>query len=181
MEKKKSIKRPEIADFFSREHNKLVNFVRKRITDGANRDAEDIIQDVAVKLYDMPDLNVPVEKLSSYIYTAVRNRITDIFRTRKEHLSLDEIDGSAEFLLSNVIGEVYNPEIPDFKEKLYKAIDALSDDERAVIIATEFEDFGFNELAQEWDIPMGTLLSRKKRALDKIRSILIKGGVKDEL
>jgi RNA polymerase sigma-70 factor (ECF subfamily) len=174
MEKEQSIKRPAIAGFLAGEYNKLVNFVRKRIADGSDRDAEDIIQDVIVKLYEASDFNVPAEKLTSYIYTAVRNKIIDVFRTRKDHLSLDDPDHSMEFALAQVIQDAPADDSSDMKEKVYMAIDTLSEDERAVVIATEFDDISFKELAEEWETPIGTLLSRKKRALDKIKTILIK-------
>ena len=40
-----------VADFFRTEHKKLVSYVRCRIDDAADRDAEDIVQDVICLLY----------------------------------------------------------------------------------------------------------------------------------
>jgi DNA-directed RNA polymerase specialized sigma24 family protein len=57
-------------------------------------------------------------------------------------------------------------------ELIFKAMDELSVGERAVILATEFEGKSFKDLAEEWEIPLGTLLARKSRALDKIRKQL---------
>ena len=47
--------------------------------------------------------------------------------------------------------------------------------QKAIVIETEFEGRSFRELADEWNIPIGTLLARKSRALQKIRKELEKG------
>ena len=56
---------------------------------------------------------------------------------------------------------------------LFAAIELLNEDEKAVIFETEFEGRSFKELSTVWDIPMGTLLARKSRALEKLRQMLV--------
>jgi len=57
-------------------------------------------------------------------------------------------------------------------EEVFAALDALSPDEKAVILETELEGRSFKDLAGEWGIPVGTLLARKSRGLEKIRKQL---------
>jgi DNA-directed RNA polymerase specialized sigma24 family protein len=57
-------------------------------------------------------------------------------------------------------------------DDVFAAIEELSAEEKAVILATEMEGRTFKELAEDWGIPLGTLLARKSRALDKIRNQL---------
>jgi RNA polymerase sigma-70 factor (ECF subfamily) len=57
-------------------------------------------------------------------------------------------------------------------EMLKEAISQLRPDEQAVIIATEFENQTYEDLSEDWDIPIGTLMSRKHRALSKLQKIL---------
>jgi RNA polymerase sigma factor (sigma-70 family) len=57
-------------------------------------------------------------------------------------------------------------------EDVFAAMEDLSAKEKAVILATEMEGRTFKELAEEWRIPLGTLLARKSRALEKIRKQL---------
>jgi DNA-directed RNA polymerase specialized sigma24 family protein len=64
--------------------------------------------------------------------------------------------------------------IEDLSAYIYRAlrnkvIDSLSPEQKAVLIATEFEGRTFCELSEEWQIPIGTLLARKSRALFRIR------------
>jgi RNA polymerase sigma-70 factor (ECF subfamily) len=136
------------------------------IDDAADRDAEDIVQDVMLGLFDKADITLPIENLSAYIYRALRNRVTDMFRRKRDLASL------AELVHESVEDAADALENKELKESVVRAIDNLNDEQRAVVIATEFEDRSFRELSEEWEIPIGTLLARKSRALQKIKSEL---------
>ena len=41
-----------------------------------------------------------------------------------------------------------------------------------LILATSFENRTYEELSRQWNVPLGTLLSRKHRALSKMNKIL---------
>jgi RNA polymerase sigma factor (sigma-70 family) len=155
-----------LGEFFLTEYNRLIRFVRRRIDDAADRDAEDIVQDVMLNLFEKADITAPIENLSAYIYQALRNRMTDMFRKRKEDTSLREL----------VQPSPDDPERAfqrkELKGKIYDAIDKLNDEQRAVVIATEFENRSFRELSEEWRVPIGTLLARKSRAVQKIKKEL---------
>jgi RNA polymerase sigma-70 factor (ECF subfamily) len=156
----------KIADFFQREYRSMVRYVRSRIDDAADRDAEDIVQDVIVNIFDKADMTIPVEKLAAYVYQSLRNRIVDMFRKRKEMSTLWEVVQEAG---QDVEKEAEKKEMLD---QVFEAIGYLSEDERAVVIAHEFEERPFRELSDEWDVPVGTLLARKSRALQKIKRAL---------
>ena len=155
-----------ISEYFHREYRKLVNYVRHRIADAADRDAEDVVMDVILNIFDKADISAPIDNLSAYIYQALRNRITDLFRSRRDLTSLKEIVQESKEDTVNLL------EQKQVHEDLYNALDDLSDDQRAVLIATEFEGRPFKELAEDWQVPIGTLLARKSRALQKIKQIL---------
>jgi RNA polymerase sigma factor (sigma-70 family) len=89
----------------------------------------------------------------------------------------NEILTNTELKLSDVLHDIrYDTfsevEKNEIREKLFKAIDSLKNEEKALIIATEFEGESFKELSEKWDEPLGTLLSRKSRALNKLKKIL---------
>jgi len=156
----------KIQEFFRTEYTRWVRFVRRLIDDAADRDAEDIVQDVMLGIFDKADITIPIENLSAYIYRALRNRVTDMFRRKKDLASL------AELVCESVEDAANALERKELRETVVKAIDNLSDEQRAVVIATEFEDRSFRELSEEWEIPIGTLLARKSRALQKIKGEL---------
>ena len=155
-----------LGEFLRQEREALVGYVRRRIDDAADHEAEDIVQDVVVHLFDRADPSVPIQNLAAYIYRALRNRIVDYFRRRRETLALQEA----------VLASGQNPALEIEKEEIledvFAAMEELSSEEKAVILATEMEGRTFKELAEEWGIPLGTLLARKSRALEKIRKQL---------
>jgi RNA polymerase sigma factor (sigma-70 family) len=59
---------------------------------------------------------------------------------------------------------------------MFDAIEDLPEAQREVLVATELEGRSFKELADEWNIPIGTLLARKHRAIRALRETLT-GGV----
>lgn len=155
-----------LAEFLRQEREALVGYVRRRIEDAADHEAEDIVQDVVVHLFDRADPSIPIQNLAAYIYRALRNRIVDYFRRRRETVALQEsISDSGQ----NLALEIEREEI---LEDVFAAMEELSTEEKAVILATEMEGRTFKELAEEWGIPLGTLLARKSRALEKIRKQL---------
>jgi RNA polymerase sigma factor (sigma-70 family) len=155
-----------IVKFFRTEYKKWVGYVRRLIDDTAERDAEDVVQDVILHIFDRADIGAPIENLSAYIYQSLRNRVVDLLRKRKDMLSLSNM------ILASSMDTASEFEKRELQEKIYQAMDYLNDEERAVVIATEFDGGSFRELSDAWGVPIGTLLARKSRALKKIRQKL---------
>ena len=168
--------RPKLVEFFRSEYGRLVGYVRRMIDDVAERDGEDIVQDVMLNAFNLADLNAPIENVSAYLYQSLRNRVVDYLRKRKsgtrslEELVLEESD----LKLGDLLYDADNNPVVEFERRemlhfLFEAIEALNEEQRAVLIETELEGRTFKELAKEWGVPVGTLLARKSRALAKIR------------
>ena len=143
-------------------------------------DGEDIVQEVMTNIFNMADVTITIENLAAYLYRSLRNRVIDYLRKKRpDIISLDQelFDGS-DLSLSDLLPDT-TPDTSDELEKkemlhhMYAAIELLGEDERAVIFETEFEGRSFKELSEEWGIPLGTLLARKSRALEKIRQMLL--------
>lgn len=167
-----------IAEFFRAEKNRLVNYVRRWVQDTADRDSEDIVQDVMVNLFNAADITAPIDNLSAYIYRSLYNRIVDVFRSRRWYLSLeDTIDEHGTLTLKDTLSDIrYDAqselERKEIRAQIHDALDELSFEQRRVFIATEIEGRPYRELSDLWGIPVGTLLSQKHRAVQKIRIAL---------
>lgn len=159
-----------------KEYKKLVNYVRKNMENRYfDASPEDIIQDVAINLISRLDVNTQIENLTSYMYRSLRNKILDLRRKPRKSISIENFDDvkNSNSLLKMLIDEE-EPEIPQYEpEMLHDAILRLNPAERELIMLTEFEGRRFDELSKEWEIPIGTLLSRKHRALSKLNKILV--------
>ena len=158
-----------IAGFIEAEWVRLVGFVRSWIADAAERDAEDVVQDVLANLFEKADVTTPIVDLSAYLYRSLRNRVIDLYRKPKR---AEELSGELSDLRYEASGELDREEA---REELFAAIDELPEAQRAVLVATELEGRSFKELAEEWRIPIGTLLSRKHRAIRALRETLTGG------
>lgn len=172
------VHRAKAAEFLGRERGRLVRTVRRWLADAAEADAEDIVQDVALRLFDQADITAPIRDLSSYIYQALRNKVIDLFRGRNPQLSLDEPRaGNERLTLASLLGDdardpAREAERGMLLQRIFRAMDRLRPEDRAVLVATELEGRPFRELARQWDVPLGTLLARKARAIRKIRRLV---------
>jgi RNA polymerase sigma-70 factor (ECF subfamily) len=170
--------RSKLSEFFRDEYERLVGYVRKIIDDTAARDGEDIVQEVIANAFNLADVNAPIENVSAYLYQSLRNRVVDYLRKRKTDIvSLEEVVLEASDLrLADLVYDSRDDPIVEFEKRemlqlLFEAIEALNEDQRAVLIETEFEGRSFKELATAWGVPVGTLLARKSRAVANIRKI----------
>src|SRR5262245_60278760 len=71
----------QITETVRKERGRLLSFIKNRVPE--TEDAEDILQDVFYELTEMYRLMKPVEKISAWLFTTARNKITDLFRKKK--------------------------------------------------------------------------------------------------
>ncbi len=169
------MKRSDLAAFFAAEQKKLVGYVRSLLRETAEMDAEDIVQDVLVNLLERADLSLPLEHLAAYVYRSLKNRFIDVLRRKKKLVPLDDRQ-----VIDDVLSLDQQPAVEskgyrnldgrESTERLVGALERLSEIERRVIVANEFEGIPFRELARRWQMPLNTLLSHKYRAMKKMKS-----------
>ena len=174
----KELQKKSLDRFFRDEYQKLVNFVRKNLEERFfEASPEDIVQDVVLGLIDKLDLDAQIGNMTAYLYRSVKNRIIDYQMKKQRNVSIERFtDKRNENYLLNTLTDETLAEEKNYAniapELLQQAILQLRPDEQAVIRATEFEHQTYEELSEEWEVPVGTLLSRKHRALSKLHKIL---------
>ncbi len=152
--------------FFGKEYDRLKSYVNSKIADGADRDAEDIIQDVALKLFSRSNNSSPINNVAGFVYNSIRNKIIDTMRTKKEKTNIhDESETQLIEFLELFYGKSDNSYSDKMKHDLIHTISTLKPHYKQIIIAIDFEGFSYKELSQKTGIPEGTLLSRRHRAL----------------
>jgi RNA polymerase sigma factor (sigma-70 family) len=155
-----------LTEALARDRRRLIRFVRDRLSNLSESDAEDVVSDVVLRLFEQADLLAQVENVTAYLFRAVGNRLTDLFR---RHRPQDEL--SVEYPDPSPSPEA-TLEQAQLRRRLDDALAHLSEAERAVWLAVELDDWTFRELAARWNEPMGTLLSRKSRATKSLRKRL---------
>ncbi|KAB7528845.1 sigma-70 family RNA polymerase sigma factor [Flagellimonas olearia] len=162
----KTENRNNLTTFFNEEYHSLRMYVQSKIRNTSERDAEDIVQDVALRIYSRADDLNPINNIGGFVYSAIRNRIIDIMRGRKEHkYPAEEIDRQWQDFAEAFYGDADNSYSPALEEELKKAVAALKPAYRDIIIAIDFEGFTYKEIAERTGIPTGTLMSRRHRAM----------------
>jgi len=168
----------QISEAIERERPRLRNFIRRRVPDPS--DAEDILQEVFSELVEAYRMMKPLEQVTAWLFRVARNRITDLFRSKKR-------EASTEPAVTTEDGETLQWEdllpAPDagpesayarsvLLEEMDAALDELPEEQREVFVAHEFLGYSFKELAEQTGVRVSTLLSRKHYAVLHLRERL---------
>ncbi|WP_281542003.1 RNA polymerase sigma factor [Maribacter aestuarii] len=160
-----------LNNFFKDEYHALKGFVRSKIEHTTESDAEDIIQDVALKIFSRPTDALPINNIGGFVYHAIKNRIIDVMRTKKERIhsemDIEELWTDFTAMFYEDTQDTYPEHI---KEQLKYAITELKPAYRDIIVAVDFEGYTYREISEETGISPGTLMSRRHRAI----SLLLK-------
>jgi RNA polymerase sigma-70 factor (ECF subfamily) len=155
-----------LKTFFDEEYHSLKAYAKSKIDDTADRDAEDIVQDVAVKIFSRADSASPINNIAGFVYNSLKNRIIDILRTKRENY---EIKKEMEVRLIEFSELFYGKSDNSYSENMINelkgAILRLKPPYQKIIIAIDFEGYSYKEVSAETGIPIGTLMSRRHRAI----------------
>ena len=164
----------KLQDFFSKEYHSLKSYINYRINESADRNAEDIIQDVALKLFSSADRYGPINNVAAFVYRSIRNKIIDIIRSKKGMNPLEEENESRlQEVMEVMYGKADNSYSLELTVKLKACILELKSDYREIIIKIDFEGYSYREISKETGIPEGTLMSRRHRAISILHKELI--------
>jgi RNA polymerase sigma-70 factor, ECF subfamily len=146
-------------------HPQLKRFILTRIPDEDN--AEDILQDVFLKIHANIDTLRDQEKLQSWLYQIARNIITDYYRTHKATVGLSEA------LLLPEEPEVEDDVVKELIPSVKAMVESLPDDYRQALLLTEYEGLTQRELAERLGLSFSGAKSRVQRAREKLRTMLL--------
>ena len=158
------------ALIINRYKNKLFNYIR-RITSIRDEDAEDLLQDIFLKVYlNLNDFDTDL-KFSSWIYAIAHNQVISQHRklsVRAEGHSTNLEDESARKLASNIniekeIDNIY------LKDNVTKVLYALPEKYREALELTEIKNLTHTELAQKLNISYSGAKSRVQRARQMLK------------
>jgi RNA polymerase sigma-70 factor, ECF subfamily len=169
----------EAADNFvflmKRYEGRLLAYI-KRLSSISNEEAEDILQEVFIKVYqNLNDFN-PKMKFSSWIYRITHNEVISRFRKTKARPQSISWDASEE--LFNKIADDFNIEHQVNREiigdKIKKTLNQLEEKYREVIVLKYFEDKDYKEISDILKKPSGTVATLLNRAKKQLKELLAK-------
>ncbi len=165
-------------DFFAAQNSKLRAYVRRKIRSINDMDAEDIVEEVMLNLFAREAEAGPIENLAAYVYRSLYNKTVDYLKkaSRTVPLQNDAQDDAEHPMMDRLYDSTANvnseADRRELNHALAQAIDMLEPKQRAVFVATELMGVSFRELSEQWNEPMGTLLSRKCRAVKALQEML---------
>lgn len=153
------------VEIYQRYHKKLYFHALKMLND--REEAQDVIQELFIKLLDKRESICLNTSLSSYLYTSVRNRILDIFShvkvVEKHQQSLQDFMNRGEYITDNYVRE----------KELSKIIEAeiaeLPTKMREVFELSRTKEMTYAEIAAELDMAENTVRKHISKALKKLR------------
>ena len=162
-----------VGTAYRREAPRLLAFIRSRVASG--EDAEDILHEVFAQAA-RPNVLAAVDDVVAWLFRAARNRVVDWYRRRgrRTETSLDAVLADDESSLGDLLvdaGVDVERQVARrlAVEALVRAIASLPAEQRQAFVATVVEGWTFRELATRTGTPIGTLLSRKRRAVARLR------------
>jgi RNA polymerase sigma-70 factor, ECF subfamily len=149
---------------------------------GSEEEARDVAQEAFFKAYRGLDAFKREARFSSWLYQIALNLCRDRLRRRRTRasVSLEELEeagpvlveprpGAHELALQNALASVVR-----------RAVAALPEEQREVVILKEYEGLTFLEIAQALDVPVSTVKTRLYRGLGQLRLRLEREGFRGE-
>jgi RNA polymerase sigma-70 factor (ECF subfamily) len=154
----------------------LIRYIH-RMTRVNSEDAEDLLQDIFIKLYrnlNGFDTNL---KFSSWVYRIAHNEIISQYRKKKQAQYSVELDANDEESghLASFLSDTLNIESEYLdKEKtasVRAALEELAPKYRDVLVLRYFEDLNYDEISDILRKPSGSVATLINRAKDKFKKI----------
>lgn len=145
-------------------HAPLLRFIQGRVSDPAA--AEDILQEVFLKVHGRIATLQDTEKLASWLYQITRNAIADYYRERRPDIGVPET-----LALEPELDEREVERVLALTVKLM--LNDLPDIYRAALVLTEYEGLTQKELAERLGISLSGAKSRVQRARQMLKQMLL--------
>ncbi len=157
-------------------HHRRLYMVAYHLT-SSRHDAEDIVQEVFVRLHDKLEQFQGEARLSTWLYRMTVNASLDALRRFKRRQKW-EMPLALIVNEESVARESSGPlDHTEMSEKLRKALARLRKPFRAVIVLRDFEGLAYDEIAEVLQIDKGTVASRLHRAYAKLKKELVQLGI----
>lgn len=138
---------------------------------GNRFDAEDLAQETLVKAFKNMEKFKEGTSAKAWTFTILKNTFYNNVRYQKRRevplLDPNDIDGYKD----ESIQEIGAAGLDD---EMQSIIDSLPEEMRLILIAREIQGLDYNQIAEDFSVPLGTVKSRIKRAREKLRELWLK-------
>lgn len=165
-----------------RHKDSVFNFIYRFV--GNHSEAEDLLQDVFLKIFDKAQDYKPLGKFKTWLYTMARNQCVDHYRRKQirkaESLNKNIDSDSEQTFLDQLASENVDTETSlkqrELDSILEAALQSLSEEQREVVLLRSKMGFKFDEIAEMTNNSSNTVKSRMRYALEGIRKYFKQSG-----
>lgn len=138
--------------------------------------AEEVTQEIFMRLWTRPERFDPARgSLRSFLLSDTHGRAVDLLRSELARKAREERQGRlAGAPAADVEGEALTRVTND---KVRNALNALNENERSAIALAYFGGYSYRQVAEELGEPEGTVKSRIRTGMKRLRSELAAAGV----
>lgn len=155
----------EVAEIYTQFHRSLLAFIRSKIR--SNEDAQDILQNVFIKISSNVNNLSEEEKLKSWIFTITRNTIIDYYRTNASKRKVEVIAGQVEYILDEAD---FDP-TKGLDQCVHTMIKLLPEEYREIIVDAEINGVKQKDLAEKYGMAYPSMRSRVQRGRERLKQL----------
>jgi len=148
------------AEFYDACADKLFRYLRHRL--GGEDSASEVLQEVFVKMVKHQRRLRRVEHLESYVFQIAYNEANRWIRRNKKTASLEK----------EPVANETEQQAVEYEEQVEFAMTRLDGLDRDIIQLKVFGELTFKNVADAMGLPQGTVSTRYRRALQRLREIL---------
>jgi RNA polymerase sigma-70 factor (ECF subfamily) len=143
-------------------------------------DAEDIAQDVFLRVYRSADRYVPSAKFTTWIYRITVNACLNRLRSRrtKRTVSLEAVGGEADGPMEPEETPTETPaeklQREELEQKVTEVIARLPETQRTAVLLRRFDELSYEEIAEVMETTVAAVKSLLARARHTLKDLLSK-------
>lgn len=141
-------------------------------------DAEDLVQDVLLKLYPRTEEMLGIQRLRPWLARVLYHQYVDSVRKRARSPVLQLVGGGdgeddpLDKVPTTREGPEEHAERNGLRDLILNALRQLNPEQRAVVTMHDVEGYSLEELETMLETPLGTLKSRLHRARQRLRALI---------
>jgi RNA polymerase sigma-70 factor (ECF subfamily) len=152
---------------------RLRDFIASRVND--SHAADDITQDVMLRVQTNLDALPPDEKLPAWVFAIARNAIVDHYRARatREHADVQDIEPPAGAKAAEAEAADARQAVRGLTHCLARMVELLPEPYREAMKLVDFEGVSQQELADRTGVSLSGAKSRVQRARQQLREMIL--------
>ena len=162
--------KPALAELYDRYAPSLLGFGLRIM--GERRESEDLLHDVFIEVWQKAaDYDAARGSVRAWLFLRMRSRALDR-RKSAAFARVDSLDAKVGSVERGQASPGEDPLCGPDRTRVRLALDTLRDEQRLVLQLGYFEGLSSTEIANQLQIPVGTVKSRVAAALDRLRFAL---------